>query len=93
MKDALPIRRGVSFWPVSYECLREDCRSRPWKAHISDERLIHQGYLSTDEEAAGAYDAAARERFGEFAALNFPRPGEQGCGSRGQLVSMVANCL
>jgi hypothetical protein len=32
----------------------------------------HIGYYGTEEEAARAYDAAARERFGNFALLNFP---------------------
>ena len=39
-------------------------------------------YLGTfrpEVDAALAYDAAARKYFGEFAALNFPRPGEIGC--------------
>jgi hypothetical protein len=35
------------------------------------------GRFSTPEEAARAYDDAARKKWGEFACVNFPRPGER----------------
>ena len=44
-----------------------------WIARIQrDRKLTNLGIYPTPEEAAVAYDAAAREVFGEFAWLNFP---------------------
>lgn len=51
---------------------------RPWVASIQIHgKGRHLGYFASEEEAGRAYDDAAREAFGEFAALNFPRPGER----------------
>lgn len=49
-----------------------------WVAHLQSEvRRLHLGRFSTPEEAARAYDEAARELYGDYAALNFPAPGER----------------
>ncbi len=44
-----------------------------WKAQILvDGKRLYLGSYRTPEDAAKAYDAAAKEHFGEFAWLNFP---------------------
>lgn len=46
---------------------------KKWRSRIRiDGKLIHLGYYLTPEEAARAYDEAAKELHGEFARLNFP---------------------
>lgn len=54
---------------------RAASRRNPWRAYIEmDCRFVHIGMFSDRESAARAYDAKARELFGEFARLNFPVP-------------------
>ncbi|MCI0659647.1 MAG: HNH endonuclease [Acidobacteria bacterium] len=45
--------------------------SGKFAAHIRvNRRAIHLGYFTSESEAAKAYNAAAREHFGEYARLN-----------------------
>lgn len=45
---------------------------KPWSARISFEgRNLYLGHYETAEEAARAYDEAAKKYYGEFAKLNF----------------------
>lgn len=53
-------------------------RDKRWVASIRKERKTrHLGVFRNEEDAARAYDAAARIHFGSFARLNFPNEGEQ----------------
>lgn len=66
---SLPSNNRSGFKGVSYA----RARSR-WAAYIRvNGRAINLGRYLTAEEAARAYDAAARELHGEFARLNFPK--------------------
>lgn len=59
--------KGVSFRS------RKGITRKPWEAHIGYKGVLkHLGRFYTEEDAAHAYDAAARELAGEFASLNFP---------------------
>jgi AP2 domain len=64
-----PVRGGTS----QFKGVRWHVPNRNWTAHIAvARRQRHIGSFSSEIEAALAYDAAAREAFGEFAYLNFP---------------------
>lgn len=57
------IYKGVSLFKASGK----------WKASICKHRKqIHLGFFTDEADAARAYDAAAKELFGEFALPNFP---------------------
>jgi hypothetical protein len=55
--------------------------SNKWAANIRyghDSKKYHLGYFEDEEDAAKAYDIAARKHHGEKAKLNFPAQGESG---------------
>lgn len=61
--------RGVS-WDAQHDA---------WLVRITTTGVTRRGGLFKDEvEAAMVFDAMARELHGEFACVNFPRPGERG---------------
>lgn len=60
--------KGVS-WKIDHAKWRACIEKQSAGKRIS----IHIGYFATAEDAARAYDAKAKELFGEFALLNFPQ--------------------
>lgn len=61
-------RRGSS----KYKGVSWYARTQRWQAHLmKDGKSIGLGYFMVEEDAAKAYDAKAREVFGEYARTNF----------------------
>ena len=70
-------RRGASS-QFKGVCWRK--RRHVWRAYAkTGASRLYLGDFAIEADAARAYDAAAREHFGEFAAVNFPGAGERGC--------------
>jgi hypothetical protein len=58
--------KGVHFYSAAY-------RPKPWFATIKHHgKTRFLGYYATPQEAAMAYDRAAKMLFGEYAVVNFP---------------------
>lgn len=71
------LRRGNK---TGYKGVSFDTEKSKYQAQIVENKNHHfLGYYFNPEDAARAYDEAARFYFGEFACVNFPRLGEQGC--------------
>ncbi|MGB0854889.1 MAG: HNH endonuclease [Pikeienuella sp.] len=62
--------QGVS----GYRGVSRTKNKKKWRVQIKNKSF---GVFDTKEQAAHAYDEAARIEFGEFARLNFPKKGER----------------
>jgi len=70
-------RKQRGNYSSKYKGVSRSKKRNQWRVRIKYKgRSIHLGRFETEEEAARAYDAKAKELFREFAWLNFPaRPG------------------
>lgn len=68
-----------------YKGVHFDCARKKWMARIhfinilGPSRSKYLGRFAIEEDAARAYDEAAKQHFGEFAVFNFPKEGERSC--------------
>ena len=62
-----------------YKGISFEKRRQKWKVELRySGKIKYVGYYTSEEEAARAYDKAARELHGDYARLNFPDEHEQG---------------
>ena len=75
-RNRRPNRNAASrFKGVFRNAHKRSKAKKPWEARYTvSGREIYIGIFATEEEGARAYDAAAREHFGEMAYCNFPGP-------------------
>lgn len=73
------LRQNLCFRPApknnrsGFKGVGFDRKSKKWRASItSNRKWFYLGLFDSKKEAALAYDSAAKEKFGEFAFLNFP---------------------
>jgi len=72
-------RKSYKECSSKYKGVSWDKRCQKWRSYIKfNLRQKHLGIYTSEEEAARAYDKAARECFGDYACLNFPDQHEQG---------------
>jgi hypothetical protein len=65
-------RKSLNVRSSKYKGVSIDKRTNKWRAIIYHKYIkIHLGFFDNEEEAARAYDEAAKELYGEYAVLNF----------------------
>lgn len=71
-------RRKAAHGRSRFKGVSWNSKDRNWRVTITVAgKRRHVGQYADEAAAAAAYDTAAREAHGSFAALNFPQPGER----------------
>ncbi len=76
-------RKPISGSSSQFKGVMWDKRRSQWQVQIGHNgKKIFIGYFDDEQEAARAYDAKAKELYGEFAALNFSQQQTDPLGDR-----------